>query len=91
MGPSSGTWRCSAAALAESLQERDRTVVTNILIADQERIFTDALAIRLDDEDDIRVTSAIQLDAGSSWLLSGKAAEVGPKLSHTQSSTLPPM
>ncbi len=51
-------------------------MVTNILIADQERIFTDALAIRLDDEDDIRVTGAIQLEAGSSWLLSGKAAEV---------------
>jgi DNA-binding NarL/FixJ family response regulator len=51
-------------------------VVTNILVADQERIFADALATRLDDEDDIRVTGAVQLEAGSSWLLSGKAAEV---------------
>ena len=51
-------------------------MVTNILVADQERIFADALATRLDDEDDIRVTGAVQLEAGSSWLLSGKAAEV---------------
>jgi DNA-binding NarL/FixJ family response regulator len=51
-------------------------VVTNILVADQERIFADALATRLDDEDDIRVTGAVQLEAGSSRLLSGKAAEV---------------
>lgn len=51
-------------------------MVINILIADQERIFTDALATRLDDEDDIRVTDAVQLEAGNSWLLSGKAAEV---------------
>lgn len=50
--------------------------MTNILVADQERIFADALATRLDDEDDIRVTGAVQLEAGSSWLLSGKAAEV---------------
>ena len=51
-------------------------MVTNILVADQERIFADALATRLDDEDDIRVTGAVQLEAGSSRLLSGKAAEV---------------
>ena len=51
-------------------------MVTNILVADQERIFADALATRLDDEDDIRVTGAVQLEAGSSWLLSSKAAEV---------------
>lgn len=51
-------------------------MVTNILVADQERIFADALATRLDDEDDIIVTGAVQLEAGSSWLLSGKAAEV---------------
>ncbi len=48
----------------------------NVLIADQERIFADALAARLDDEDDIGVMGAVQVEALSSSLLAGKPAEV---------------
>jgi DNA-binding NarL/FixJ family response regulator len=48
----------------------------NILIADQERAFADVLAARLDDEDDIEVTGAVQVQAPSSSLLAGKSAEV---------------
>jgi DNA-binding NarL/FixJ family response regulator len=51
-------------------------MVTNILIADQERIFADALAARLDDEDDIRVMGAGHVEALSSWLHTGRPAEV---------------
>jgi DNA-binding NarL/FixJ family response regulator len=48
----------------------------NVLIADQERIFADALATRLDDEDDIGVMGAVQLEAPSAWAVTGKRAQV---------------
>jgi len=51
-------------------------VVTDILIADQERIFAGVLATRLDDEDDIRVVGEVQLEARRSWQLAGRAADV---------------
>lgn len=47
-----------------------------VLIADRERAFADALAARLDDEDDIKVMGAVQVESPSSSLLRGKAAEV---------------
>lgn len=47
-----------------------------VLIADRERAFADALAARLDDEDDIKVMGAVQVESSSSSLLRGKAAEV---------------
>jgi len=48
----------------------------NVLIADQERIFADALAARLDDEDDIGVMGAVQVEAPSPWPVTGKRAQV---------------
>ena len=48
----------------------------NVLIADQERIFADALATRLDDEDDIGVMGAVQVEAPSAWAVTGKRAQV---------------
>jgi DNA-binding NarL/FixJ family response regulator len=48
----------------------------NVLIADQERIFADALATRLDDEDDIGVMGAVQLKAPSAWAVTGKRSQV---------------
>lgn len=48
----------------------------NVLIADQERIFADALAARLDDEDDIGVMGAVQVEAPSSWVVTRKPAQV---------------
>ena len=48
----------------------------NVLIADQERIFADALATRLDDEDDIGVMGAVQLKAPSAWAVTGKHPQV---------------
>jgi DNA-binding NarL/FixJ family response regulator len=48
----------------------------NVLIADQERIFADALAARLDDEDDMGVMGAVQVEALSSWVVTKKGAQV---------------
>ena len=48
----------------------------SVLIADQERAFAEALAARLDDEDDIKIIGAIQVQAPSSSLVTGKSAEV---------------
>jgi DNA-binding NarL/FixJ family response regulator len=48
----------------------------NVLIADQERIFADALAARLDDEDDIGVMGAVEVAGPSSWEVTGKRAQV---------------
>ena len=48
----------------------------NVLIADQERTFAAALATRLDDEDDMGVTGAVQAEALSSSLIAGKPAGV---------------
>lgn len=48
----------------------------NVLVVDQERTFADVLAARLDDEDDIKVTGAVQVQAPGSSLLAKKHAEV---------------
>jgi DNA-binding NarL/FixJ family response regulator len=48
----------------------------NVIVADQERAFADVLAARLDEEDDIEVIGAVQVQAPGSSLLAGKAAEV---------------
>ena len=48
----------------------------NVLVADQERAFADVLAARLDEEDDIEVSGAVQVQAPGSLLLAGKSAEV---------------
>ncbi len=48
----------------------------NVLIADQERVFADVLAARLDDENDIEVVGAVQIQAAASSLLTGKSAGV---------------
>ena len=51
-------------------------MVISVLVADQERAFADVLAARLDEEDDIEVTGAVQVQASGSPLLAGKSAEV---------------
>ena len=51
-------------------------MVISVLVADQERAFADVLAARLDEEDDIEVTGAVQVQASGSSLLAGKSAEV---------------
>jgi DNA-binding NarL/FixJ family response regulator len=48
----------------------------SVFVADQERAFADVLAARLDDEDDIEVMGAVQIQASSLSLLAGKSAEV---------------
>jgi DNA-binding NarL/FixJ family response regulator len=48
----------------------------NVLIADQERIFADLLAARLEDEDDIAVVGAVEVKALSSRLPARKPVEV---------------
>lgn len=48
----------------------------NVLIADQERTFADVLAARLDDEDDIEVTDAVQIQALNAALPARWPAEV---------------
>lgn len=48
----------------------------NVLIADQELTFADVLAARLDDEDDIEVMGAVQVQAPGTLPLVGKSAEV---------------
>lgn len=47
-----------------------------ILIADQERTFAEALAARLEVEEDINVVGAVQVTAPGRWLTAGKAADV---------------
>jgi DNA-binding NarL/FixJ family response regulator len=47
-----------------------------VLIADQERTFAEALAVRLEDEDDIRVVGAVQVRMPDRWLMAGKSADV---------------
>jgi DNA-binding NarL/FixJ family response regulator len=46
-----------------------------VLVADQERAFADVLAARLDEEDDIEVMGAVQVQA-SGFYLAGKSADV---------------
>jgi len=48
----------------------------NVLVVDQERAFADVLAARLDEEDDIEVMGAVQVQAPDSSLLAGRSAEV---------------
>ncbi len=48
----------------------------NVLIADHERTFADALAARLDDEDDMEVVGAVQVKTPSLSLITGRPAEV---------------
>lgn len=48
----------------------------NVLVADQERAFADVLAARLDEEEDIEVMGAVQVQAPDSSLLAGRSAEV---------------
>lgn len=48
----------------------------NVLIADQERIFVDVLAARLDDEDDMAVVGAVEVKAPVSQLPARKPIEV---------------
>lgn len=48
-----------------------------ILIADQERIFAEALAVRLEDEEDIKVVGAVQVTTPSGpWLTTATSADV---------------
>jgi DNA-binding NarL/FixJ family response regulator len=51
-------------------------MVINVLIVDRERTFADALATRLDDEHDMGVMGAVQIEALSASLLAGKPTEV---------------
>ncbi len=48
----------------------------NVIVADQERAFADVLAARLNDEDDIEVIGAVQVQAPGSSLLAAKSADV---------------
>ena len=48
----------------------------NVLVADQERTFADALAVRLDAENDIAVVGAVQVKMPSLWLASGPGKPV---------------
>jgi DNA-binding NarL/FixJ family response regulator len=47
-----------------------------VIVADQERAFADVLAARLDDEEDIEVIGAVQVQAPGSSLLAAKSADV---------------
>jgi DNA-binding NarL/FixJ family response regulator len=47
-----------------------------VLVADQERAFADVLAARLDEENDIEVIGAVQVQAPGSSLLAGRSADV---------------
>jgi DNA-binding NarL/FixJ family response regulator len=48
-----------------------------ILIADQERTFAEALAVRLEDEEDIKVVGAVQVTTRPGpWLTAGTSADV---------------
>jgi DNA-binding NarL/FixJ family response regulator len=47
-----------------------------ILIADQERTFAEALAVRLEDEEDIKVVLAVQVRTPGLWLIGAKSVDV---------------
>jgi DNA-binding NarL/FixJ family response regulator len=51
-------------------------VAINVIVADQERAFADVLAARLDEEDDIEVSGAVQVPAPGSSLPGEKSADV---------------
>ena len=48
----------------------------NVIVADQERTFADALVSRLSAECDMEVVLAVQVRAPGPWLVEGKTAEV---------------
>jgi two-component system NarL family response regulator len=48
----------------------------NVIIADRERTFADALAARLGAEDDMDIVGAIHIRAPGPWLVAGRPAEV---------------
>lgn len=48
----------------------------NVIIADQERIFADALVSRLSAEGDLEVVLAVQVKAPGPWLVEGRTAQV---------------
>ena len=50
-------------------------MATSVIVADRERTFADVLAARLDDEDDIEVIGAVQVQAPDS-LLAGRSADI---------------
>ena len=47
-----------------------------VLIADQERTFAEALAVRLEDEEDIKVVGAVQVRTPDPWLIAAKSFDV---------------
>lgn len=47
-----------------------------VLIADQERTFAEALAVRLEDEEDIRVVGAVQVKTPDPWLIAANSFDV---------------
>jgi len=47
-----------------------------VLIADQERTFAEALAIRLADEEDLRVVGAVQVKTPDPWLIAANSFDV---------------
>jgi DNA-binding NarL/FixJ family response regulator len=47
-----------------------------VLIADQERTFAEALAARLDGEEDIKVVGAVQIKAPDPWLIAANSFDV---------------
>ncbi len=51
-------------------------MVIRVLIADQERIFAEALAVRLADEDDMTVVGALHVTRSGPWLSRTESADV---------------
>jgi DNA-binding NarL/FixJ family response regulator len=51
-------------------------VEIKVLIADQERTFAEALAIRLADEEDIQVVGAVQVKTPDPWLIAANSFDV---------------
>jgi DNA-binding NarL/FixJ family response regulator len=51
-------------------------MVIRVLIADQERIFAEALAVRLADEDDMTVVGALHVTRSGPWLTRAESADV---------------
>jgi DNA-binding NarL/FixJ family response regulator len=59
------------------LFRRKRVAVEiKVLIADQERTFAEALAARLDEEEDIKVMGAVQVRDPGLWLIAGNPVDV---------------
>lgn len=47
-----------------------------VLITDQERTFAEALAVRLDEEEDIKVVGAVQSRTPGPWLIAATSADI---------------